>query len=274
MVFIKFDMGKSIGVISLKGGVGKTSVVCALGHALSKQGKKVLLVDGNFSAPNLGIHLNVVDPEKTLHDVLRGKATSSETIVELEDFDILPADLFNKYKFNPLKLKDKLKYLKKKYDVILLDSSPSLNEETLAVMNASDELLVVTTPDRPTLGTTIKAVKLAKQKGTQINGLILNKVYNKKFENSMEDVEKSTDVPIMAVIPHDINIPKALAKFFPPSRYKPKSEASKEFEKLAATLSGKKYKTNLKGVKSIFRIIKPRKQDINRTIFYERIFSE
>lgn len=267
-------MGKSIGVISLKGGVGKTSVVCSLGHALAQQGKKVLLVDGNFSAPNLGIHLNVINPKKTLHDILRGKATSSETVVELEDFDILPSDLFNKYKFNPLKLKDKLKYLKKKYDVILLDSSPSLNEETLAVMNASDELLVVTTPDRPTLGMTIKATKLARQKGTQINGLILNKVYNKKFEVSLEDTENTTNVPIMAVIPHDINIPDALSKFNPPTRHKPKSEASQEFNKLAATLSGKKYKTGNKGIKNIFRIIKPRKQDINRTIFYERIFSE
>jgi len=267
-------MGKSIGVVSLKGGVGKTSVVCSLGHTLAQQGKKVLLVDGNFSAPNLGLHLNVVDPGKTLHDMLRGKATSTESIVELDDFDLLPADLFNKYKFNPLKLKDKLRYLKDKYDIVLLDSSQSLNEETLAVMNASDELLVVTTPDTPTLGTTIKAVKLAKEKGTQINGLILNKVYKKKFEISLEDAEKTTDVPVMAVIPHDVNIPKALSEFKPLTKHKPKSEASKEFNKLASTLIGKKYPSGFKGIKGIFRMIKPKRQDINRTIFYERVFSE
>ena len=271
-------MGKTIGVISLKGGVGKTSVVCSLGHALSKQGKKVLLVDGNFSAPNLGIHLNVVNPGKTLHEILRGKATSSETIVELEDFDVISGNLFNRYKYNPLKLKDKLKYLKKKYDIILIDSSPSLNEETLAVMNASDELLVVTTPDRATLGTTIKAVNLAREKGTQINGLILNKVYNKRFETSLEDAENSTEVPIMAVIPHDVNVPKAQANFQPPTKEKTKSETSQEFNKLASALTGKKHSSlksgGLESMKNLFRKVKPRKQDINRTIFYERIFSE
>ena len=55
-------MAKIIGVLSLKGGVGKTSVVSSLGDALSDFGKKVLLVDANYSAPNLGLHFNIVDP--------------------------------------------------------------------------------------------------------------------------------------------------------------------------------------------------------------------
>ena len=63
-------MGKVIGIVSLKGGVGKTSVVTALGAAISEFNKKVLLVDANFSAPNLGLHLNIINPEVTIHDVL------------------------------------------------------------------------------------------------------------------------------------------------------------------------------------------------------------
>ena len=43
-------MGKIIGVLSLKGGVGKTSSVVALGDAMADFGKKVLLVDGNLRA--------------------------------------------------------------------------------------------------------------------------------------------------------------------------------------------------------------------------------
>ena len=63
-------MGEVIGMISLKGGVGKTSSVVALGAAIAELGKKVLLVDGNLSAPNLGLHLNVIDPDATIHHVL------------------------------------------------------------------------------------------------------------------------------------------------------------------------------------------------------------
>jgi len=51
-------MGKTIGIISIKGGVGKTTTVSALGAALANEfDKKVLLIDANFSAPNLALHL-------------------------------------------------------------------------------------------------------------------------------------------------------------------------------------------------------------------------
>jgi septum site-determining protein MinD len=263
-------MGKVIGIVSLKGGVGKTSVVVALGAAIAGFGKKVLLVDANFSSPNLGLHLNVINPEKTIHHVLSRKINIKDAILKLDNFDILPASIFENIKINPLQLKDKIKFLKRKYDVILIDSCPVLSEDTLAVILASDLLLAVTTPDHSTLSTTIKAVKIAKQRGTPITGLILNKVYNKNFELSLKDIEETSDVPIMAVLPHDINVLKALSKFTPSTNYKPNSEGSIEYKKLAATLIGEKYKP-IK-LKKLFRWIVPEKQEINRTIFYERVF--
>ena len=68
-------MGKSIGVISIKGGVGKTTSVCNLANVLSNVYKqKVLVVDANFSAPNLRIYLGLEEPEVGIHEVLRGNA--------------------------------------------------------------------------------------------------------------------------------------------------------------------------------------------------------
>lgn len=262
-------MGKTIGIVSLKGGVGKTSVVVSLGDALADFGKRILLVDGNLSSPNLGLHLNVINPEKTLHHVLNREANVKDAIYNLYKFDLIPASLFSRINISPLILKDKIKFLKKNYDIILLDSSPALNEETLAVMLASDSILVVTTPDHPTLSTTMKAVKIAKQRGTPIDGLILNKVYNKNFELSIDDIEKTLDIPVMAVIPYDINFLKALFDFIPSTTYKPKSRASEEYRKLAATLIGEKYKPFT--FRNFFRLT-PKREEINREIFYERIF--
>jgi len=255
---------KVIGIISLKGGVGKTSTVVSLGHALQKKGKKVLLIDANFSAPNLGTHLNVINPEITLHDVITNKNKITESIHHTENFDIIPSSVFTKENFNPLRLKDKIKPLKDLYDIILIDSSPSLNDETLACMMASNELLVITTPDYSTLTMTLKAIKLAKQRRTPIIGLILNKVYNKKFEIPKHEIEKYSETPIMAVIPHDINILKAQSKFMPANLLKPKSNASKEYSKLAATLIGKredKFKW------SPLRKLMPKKEAINREVY-------
>jgi len=255
---------KVIGIISLKGGVGKTSTTVSLGHELRRKGKKVLLIDANFSAPNLGTHLNIIDPKITLHDVISNKKKIIESIHNSENLDIIPSSIFTKENFNPLRLKDKIKPLKEFYDIILIDSSPSLNDETLSCMMASDELLVVTTPDYSTLSMTLKAIKLAKQRRTPIIGLILNKVYNKKFEIPKHEIEKYSETPIMAVIPHDINIPKAQSQFTPATKFKPKSSASKEYSKLASALIGKtedKFKWN-----PLTKLM-PKKEIINREVY-------
>lgn len=261
-------MGKTIGILSLKGGVGKTSSVVSLGASMAGFGKKVLLVDGNLSAPNLGLHLNIIDPEKTLHHVLTGDANITETVVNMDNFDVIPASVFSKAKINPLKLRDKLNYLKKYYDYIIIDSSPSLNEETLASILASDEILVVTTPDVPTLSMTVKAVKVAKQRGTPIIGIIVNKVHDKNFEIPIRDVEKTAGVPVMAVIPHDLNVLRAQSEFEPYTTYS-NSRGSEEYKKLAATLLGEKYqKFSLRD----FFGLTPNLQDVNRLSFYNSVF--
>lgn len=263
-------MGKVIGILSLKGGVGKTSIVAALGDAIASFDKKVLLVDGNLSTPNLGMHLNIIDPEITLHHVLSGKAHAKDSVHELENFDVIPSSIFERTKVNPLKLRDKIKSLKRRYDFILIDSPPTINAETLGVMNASDELFIVTTPDYPTLSTTLKTAKLTKQRGLPVSGLIINKVHNKNFELSTEDIEHTAEIPVMAVVPHDINVLKAQSKFKPSTTYKPKSEGSEEYKKLAAALLGKKHKPVK--LKRVFRWMNPKRQDINRTLFYESVF--
>jgi septum site-determining protein MinD len=224
-MFFIFIMGKSIGVISLKGGVGKTSAVSAIGDAISGFGKKVLLIDANFSAPNLGLQLNIINPEKTIHHVLSRQINFKDAIHSLEKFDVLPASLFERTSINVMKLREYVNRAKRDYDYVVIDSSPALNDETLSAIISSDELIVMSTPDYSTLGTTIKAIKIAKQRGTPISGIVLNKVYNKNFEISTDEIEEVAGVPIMAVIPYDVNVLRAQAKFIPSTSFKSNSES-------------------------------------------------
>jgi len=267
------EESRTIGVIAIKGGVGKTSVVSALGAALANEfNKKVLLIDANFSAPNLALHFGIVNPEKTIHHVLNNASETAEAIHKTEyGFDVMPGSLIAD-KIDPFKLKNKIKNLKKEYDIILLDSSPTLNEEILATMVASDNLVVVTTPDYPTLSATLRATMIARQRQTPIIGIVLNKTRNKRFELSVDEIEKATGIKVLAVVPDDIRVLEALAKTVPSTLYRQKSDSTIEYKKLAATLIGEHYvdrrlKTKLK--KFFWPSIK--KQDINRTIINKQI---
>ena len=266
-------MARVIGIMSLKGGVGKTSVVSALGSALAELGQDVLLVDANFHAPNLGIHFNIVDPEITLHDVISRKANISDAIYAVGNLDVLPSSIFTNQQINVLKLKDKLRPLKRKYDVIILDSPPSLGEEGLATLYAADEIFFVTTPDHSTLSNTLKTINRTNERGTKINGLILNKVYDKDFELTLDQIEDTTNVPVMAVIPHDTNVLEAQSNFTPSVEWKPKSKGSREFKKLAHALVGKEYKDPLFNWRRLIGA-KPKKQEVNRQVFYKRVFED
>ncbi|MEM3091955.1 MAG: AAA family ATPase [Candidatus Pacearchaeota archaeon] len=263
-------MTKVIGIISLKGGVGKTTIVSALGSAFSEIGKKTLLIDANLSSANLGLHFNLINPEKTLHHVLNMTAHPKEAIYNVGKFDIMPASIFEKVKVNPLKLRDRIRPLKKDYDIIIIDSSPSLDEETLGVMLSSDGILVVTTPDYPTLSSTIKAVNLAKQRGTPIMGIIINKLHKKNFEISLRDIEKTLDLPVLAVIPYDVDFIKSTSIMESYVSMKPNSKGSIECKKLASVLVGEKY--NRFSIIEFLKNLAPSPQDINREIFYHSMF--
>lgn len=243
---------KTIGIISIKGGVGKTTTSINLAAALSQDfSKKVLLVDASFYSPHVGLHLGIMDPKHTLNSVMNDKSQAHEAVYEHSlGFHVLPSSL-KAEKVNPIKLKTKLQSLRKYYDYIIIDSSPSLNDEMLGAIMASDELFVVTTPDLPTLSATLRAVKLAKEKNTPILGIILNKVKGKSYELSVEDIENAASVPVIASLPSTFRVLSALASITPMVQHSPLNEVSLEYKRLAAAVCGEKFDEPTKTAKLI-----------------------
>ncbi len=259
---------KIIGFISIKGGVGKTTTVANLGFILANEfKKKVLVVDGNFSGPNLALHFGFTKPIHTLHDVLDGKVPLQKAIYEHSSgLHILPSSLLGT-NVNSSKFHQYIASLRGYYDLILIDSSPSLNQEMLATIMASDELFVLTTPDYVTLASTLHAIKVARQKRTYISGIILNKVRGKRFELGLEEVQDATKVPVVSVLYDDESVMRALARGKPVSSFYQKAGVSLEYKKLAAALIGeryldKKWYSKLKGLFSK----KLTQDEINRAI--------
>src|SRR3989338_11606551 len=139
--------------------------------------------------------MDILNPDRTIHDVLSGRYRMKNVIHNKYGVDVVPGSYSSDRSINVLKLKDKINSIKKNYDYVILDSSPSLNEEVLSTILASDNLFVVTTPDYPTLSCSLKASKLAKQRGKLISGIIINKIRDPNYELSLKEIEDTTDIP-------------------------------------------------------------------------------
>src|SRR3989344_1337425 len=232
-------MPHTIRIVSIKGGVGKTTIASSIATDLANHyKKKVLLVDANFSAPNAALHMNLLEADKTLHDALANKIKIKSAIKNRYGVDIIPGRYFAKHNYNPLKLKDKLKLVKNDYDYIILDASPSMNEEVLASIIASDSIFIVTTPDYPTLSCSLKTAKFIKNRGKKVAGIILNKIRDPLFEISLKEIEKSIEIPVVARILDEKLNTRALYTRIPMPLYKRNSQFSKEINNLCAAITG------------------------------------
>jgi len=73
-------MTKFLGIMSAKGGVGKTTTALNLAISMANFNQRVLLIDGNISTPHLGLHLNFFNNINTLHNVLSGEKNIFDVI--------------------------------------------------------------------------------------------------------------------------------------------------------------------------------------------------
>ena len=237
-------MAKIISVISGKGGVGKTTTVSNLGAALVNRGKKVILIDGNVTTPNLSLHLGIPFYPITLHDVLKRKTPIEAAIYEHPSgMNIVPASLSAEAvkDVNIERLEGVLWNLLGRADIIIVDSAAGLGKEALTAMEIADELIVVTNPDLPSVTDALKTIKLAEDNETKILGVVLNRVRGHKHEMSLSEIKSMLGVPILTVVPEDLSVPKSIEKRKPVVHHKPKSRASIAFKKLAAKIVGETF---------------------------------
>jgi septum site-determining protein MinD len=235
-----------IGILSGKGGVGKTTLTLNLGAALSDFGKNVLIIDGNLTTPNLGIHAGIPLYPTSLHDVLKGKVDIFDVMHILPNgLKIVPASInLNDLKgVNPEFLSTSFIDLVGKMDFILIDGAPGLGGEALSILKASNEIIGISTPELPALTDLLKSVRLAKDHKKEYIGSVINMVTNKKYESNKDQIESFLEgVPILEMVPHDDWVKHALSKRVPVVHHKPNAKSSLKIKSVAAKLIGTEYK--------------------------------
>ncbi len=232
-------MQKILVITSGKGGVGKTTTAINLGAAINYFGKNVLVIDGNLSTPNIGLHLNSPEVPINLNHVLAGKAEPAEAIYEHESgLKILPSSLSIKElrKIKPEKLKDFKEIFSELADYIIVDSAAGLGYETEAVIDMADELVIVTNPEMPAIADALKAIKLAEQKNKPVIGVIMTRVKRNNIEMQPETVKEMLEVPILGMIPEDMDVQRSLSFKDAVIHTHPKSKPSRAYKEIAARL--------------------------------------
>ena len=242
-------MTRFIALCSAKGGVGKTTSTINIGSALNFFKKETIIVDGNITSPNIGIHLGAAVVPVNLHHVLAGQNHIFEAIYEHPSkLKIIPSSLSidSLEKIKPEKLVNVLNDLSGVAEMVLIDSPPGLGNETLAILNAVDEVILVTTPELPSVTDTLKTARIAERLGKTITGIVLTRVNNDNLEMGIRNVESMLDHPVIGVIPEDKVIRKSLIMSDSIVNSYPNSKAAMAYKKLAASLIGRNYEEETK----------------------------
>ena len=202
--------GKIITVFSPKGGVGKTTLSVNLAIALSQSGtKRVCLVDLDLAFGDVAITLQMF-PARTMADVAalaHGLDTSVlETMLTPYRDNVFalvaPVQPDAKDSMPPRLIGRVLGLLKADFDFVVVDTAPSFDEFVLQAVDETDEMILVTTLDVPTL----KNVKIATETLDLLNfpesrrHLVLNRG-DDKVGLSVDKVESTLEMRISQVVP-------------------------------------------------------------------------
>ncbi|MFB6080375.1 MAG: cell division ATPase MinD, partial [Haloferacaceae archaeon] len=230
-------MGRVYAVASGKGGVGKTTTTANLGAALAAAGHRTAVVDADLGMANLGAAFGLADDGPTLHDVLAGVATVTESIREAADgLAVVPGsralDAFADA--SPDGLADVLGTLADEYEYVVVDTGAGLSTDSLEPLRAADEVVLVTTPERAALDDTTKTAAVTRRLGTPLRGYVLVRGGDEAGERARDRL----DGDVLGTIPDDPTVSDALAAGKPLAAYAPRSPATGAYRRLAATLTG------------------------------------
>lgn len=230
---------KIIVITSGKGGVGKTTTAINLGAAINYFGKDVVVIDGNLSTPNVGIHLNSPEVPINLNHVLLNKAKPYEAVYEHESgMKIMPSSLSVKElkKLKPEKLKTFTKQFKDLGEYVIMDGAAGLGNEAISAIHAADEIILVTNPEMPAITDALKTIKVAEETKTPIKGIIITRVRKNKSEMQPETVKEMLETDILGMIPEDIRIQESLNLKDAVVHTHPTSQAARAYKEIAAQL--------------------------------------
>ena len=237
--------GRLVTVFSPKGGTGKTVLSTNVSASLAKHwGKRALLLDLDLQFGDAAIMLGI-EPDKTIYDLvtapgeLDSEKLAGYTTRHASGLDVLPAPLRpeDAELVTEAKLARLLEVARESYDVIVVDTSPFFHGPMLATLDRTDELLLLTSLDVPT----IKNVRLSLQTLELLSfprdriKVVLNRA-NSKVGMQRKEVESALEMVVRHEVPSDRAVPLSVNRGNPAVLADSKSDFSNSVRELAKSL--------------------------------------
>jgi len=178
-----------------------------------------------------------------LNHVLKGKADIEDAIYEHSSgMKIIPSSLSVKEltKFNTKKIPEIAKQLSKICDYVIIDSAAGFGEEVIATLEAADEIIVVTNPEMPAVTDALKTVKVARGMNKHVNGVVVTRHTNAKYEMPLSSIKSMLEAQIIGVVPEDKAVKEALNIRDAVVHTHPRSKVSKKYYEIAQKVTGEK----------------------------------
>jgi septum site-determining protein MinD len=192
-------MSKIISIHSFRGGTGKSNTTANISTLLAAEGLRVGVIDTDIQSPGIHVLFGLDEDHMThsLNDYLWGKC---------------------------------------EIDVLMIDTHPGLNEETLLSIAISDALVIILRPDQQDYQGTGVTVEVARKLAVPHMVLLVNKVPTTfDFEEVKAMVEETYNCKVAAVLPHSDEM-MALASAGVFVLHYPDHRVTSELRRLAANL--------------------------------------
>ncbi|MEZ4869545.1 MAG: MinD/ParA family protein [Caldilineaceae bacterium] len=216
-------MSKIISVHSYRGGTGKSNTTANLTAQLAQMGYRVGVVDTDIQSPGIHVLFGLQEEETkyTLNDYLWGKCDIAKAAYDVTDR--MGSAMRGKVFLIPssIKANEIARILREGYDVgllsdgyedlirdlkldvLMVDTHPGLNEETLLSIVVSNTVVLILRPDQQDYQGTAVTVDVARKLGVAQLLMVVNKVPAVFDTNEVRTmVEKTYQCEVGAVLPH------------------------------------------------------------------------
>ncbi len=206
-------MGELIAVLSGKGGTGKTSLCAGIATALADSGDSVLCIDCDIGLRNLDLSLGMGNSGAlSFVDVCSGgyplqRATCHSEYSRLR---FLTAPLNCSAEDVDMAAFSKMLHsARAQFDYVFLDAPAGIDAGFRLCAAYADRVILVTNPDPAAIRDAARAGEMLERMGKDHVKMVVNRITPRLFQTmriTVDDVMDEAGLPLLGVVPEDVNV--------------------------------------------------------------------